>query len=157
MGRGKALVVPQFVSLQNRVSQSLPACPYTVRRERTSPDSSEEEGPEEIMDQVRSHVMPIVRATYPDARSRLIKRAILIRFNDPNDDGVDPSVDLVVALTRKDGDGIWIPNRDYDDWDASHPECHTRLLTAEPKAPAGTAPASSASPRLRSRETRPRR
>jgi hypothetical protein len=98
------------------------------------PDSSEEEGPEEIMDEVRKHVMPIVRETYPDARSRLIKRAILIRFNDPNNDGVDPSVDLVVALTRKDGDGIWIPNRDYDDWDASHPECHTRLLTAEPKA-----------------------
>ena len=69
---------------------------------------------------------------YPDALSRLIKRAILIRFNEPNADGVDPSVDLVVTLTRKEGSGVWIPNRDKDDWDASDPECHTRLLTAEP-------------------------
>jgi hypothetical protein len=98
------------------------------------PDSSDEDGPEAIMDEVRKHVMPLVREVYPDARSRLIKRAILIRFNEPNADGVDPSVDLVVALTRKDADGIWIPNRDYSDWDASDPECHTRLLVAEPKA-----------------------
>lgn len=98
------------------------------------PDSEAEQGPDEIMDELRKHVMGIVREEYPDARSRLIKRAILIRFNDPNADGVDPSVDLVVALTRKEGPGIWIPNRDYDDWDASDPECHTRLLTAEPKS-----------------------
>jgi hypothetical protein len=97
------------------------------------PDSEEEEGPDEIMDAVRKHVMGVVREEYEDARSRLIKRAILIRFNEPNADGVDPSVDLVVALTRKEGAGIWIPNRDYDDWDASDPECHTRLLTAKPK------------------------
>jgi hypothetical protein len=97
------------------------------------PDSEDEEGPEEIMDEVRKHVMGIVREEYPNARSRLIKRAILIRFNEPNADGVDPSVDLVVALTRKEGAGVWIPNRDYNDWDASDPECHTRLLTARPK------------------------
>jgi len=47
---------------------------------------------------------------------------------------VDPSVDLVVALTRKDDDGLWIPNRDSHDWDASDPEEHTRMLTAKPKA-----------------------
>jgi hypothetical protein len=94
------------------------------------PDSDEGEGPEEIVGDVREHVMGIVRETYPDARSRLIKRAILIRFNEPNADGVDPSVDLVVALTRKEADGLWIPNRDEHDWDASDPEEHTRLLTA---------------------------
>lgn len=98
------------------------------------PDSSEGEGPEEIVDDVRAHVMAIVRETYPDARSRLIKRAILIRFNEPNAGGVDPSVDLVVALTRKDAKGLWIPNRDKDDWDASHPEEHTRLLTGDSKS-----------------------
>ena len=97
------------------------------------PDSDEGEGPEEIVDDVRQHVMGIVRETYPNARSRLIKRAILIRFNEPNTDGVDPSVDHVVALTRKDADGLWIPNRDKDGWDASHPEEHTRLLTADGK------------------------
>jgi hypothetical protein len=94
------------------------------------PDSAEDEGPEDIINEVRDHVLPIVRETYPKARSRLIKRAILIRFNEPNTGGVDPSVDLVVALTRKDADGLWIPNRDKDDWDASDPEEHTRLLTA---------------------------
>lgn len=83
---------------------------------------------------MREHVMAIVRETYPGARSRLTKRAILVRFNEPNTDGVDPSVDLVVALTRKDADGLWIPNRDKDDWDASHPEEHTRLLTADGKS-----------------------
>ena len=66
------------------------------------PDSEAEQGPEEIMAAVRDHVMPVVRETYPEAKGRLIKRAILITFNSPNSDGVDPSVDLVVALTRKD-------------------------------------------------------
>lgn len=98
------------------------------------PDSSEGEGPEGIVGEVREHVMEIVRETYPKARSRLIKRAILIRFNGPNTDGVDPSVDLVVALTRKDAAGLWIPNRDKDDWDASHPEEHTRLLIGDGKS-----------------------
>ncbi|MDQ3668905.1 MAG: hypothetical protein M3377_01265 [Actinomycetota bacterium] len=98
------------------------------------PDSATGDGPQEIVDEVRDHVMTIVRETYPDARSRLIKRAILIRFNEPTAEGVDPSVDLVVALTRKDAQGLWIPNRDKDAWDASHPEEHTRLLTADGKS-----------------------
>jgi hypothetical protein len=97
------------------------------------PDSDPDEGPEDIVDDVRQHVMGIVRETYPSARSRLIKRAILIRFNEPNADGVDPSVDLVVALTRKNANGLWIPNRDKDDWDSSDPEEHTRLLTGDRK------------------------
>jgi hypothetical protein len=97
------------------------------------PDSEDQDGPEEIIGEVRDHVMPLVRETYPSAKSRLIKRAILVKFNQPNAEGVDPSVDLVVALTRKDAEGLWIPNRDKDDWDASHPEEHTQLLTAEPK------------------------
>ena len=98
------------------------------------PDSDDQGGPDSVMDEVRQHVMDSVRETYPLARSRLIKRAVLIKFNEPNADGVDPSVDLVVALTRKDAQGLWIPNREYDDWDASDPEEHTRLLTAKPKS-----------------------
>ena len=97
------------------------------------PDSASGGGPEEVVDAARDHVMATVRETYPDARSRLIKRAILIRFNEPTAAGADPSVDLVVALTRKDAEGLWIPNRDEDDWDASHPEEHTRLLTGDSK------------------------
>lgn len=97
------------------------------------PDSDDEGGPAKIVAAVRDHIMPIVRETYPDAEGRLTKRAILIRFKEPNDDEVDPSVDLIVGLTRKDADGIWIPNLDRDKWDASDPEEHTRLLTAKPK------------------------
>jgi hypothetical protein len=91
------------------------------------------EGPDEIMDEVREHVMETVREDYPDARSRLTKRAILIKFKSPTVDGVDPSVDLIVGLYRKDANGLWIPNRDSDGWDASDPICHTDLLTGEPK------------------------
>lgn len=97
------------------------------------PDSADGDGPKEIVDDVRGHLMPLVRKTYPKARSRLIKRAILIRCNEPNAAGVDPSVDLVVALTRRQKKGLWIPNRDKDDWDASDPEEHTSLLAADGK------------------------
>ena len=38
-----------------------------------------------------------------------------------------------MALTRADEPGLWIPNTEKDDWDASDPEEHTRLLTAKPK------------------------
>jgi hypothetical protein len=98
------------------------------------PDSDEHEGPEDVVGRVRDHVMPVVRESYPNARSRLTKRAILIRFHEPDTDGADPSVDLVVALTRKDAPGLWIPNRDRDDWNGSHPEEHTRLLTGGTKS-----------------------
>lgn len=106
------------------------------RRTHTTlgPDSEMGQGPEVIIDQVRKHVMTIVRETYPEARSRLTKRAILIRFNQPNADDIDPSVDLIVALTRKDADGVWIPNVQAGLWDASHPERHTELVTAGPAA-----------------------
>lgn len=86
------------------------------------------------MDAVRDHVMEKVREKYPKARSRLIKRAIEIKFNSPTADGVDPSVDLIVALYRKETKGLWIPNRDKGSWDPSDPICHTELLTAEPKS-----------------------
>ena len=53
-------------------------------------------------------------------------------FNEPLDDGTNPSVDLIVALTRKNGQGLWIPNNETKGWDASHPEYHTKVLTDDP-------------------------
>ena len=38
---------------------------------------------------------------------------------------------MIVALTRKAG-ALWIPNLDQSRWDPSDPECHTRLMTADP-------------------------
>jgi hypothetical protein len=69
-----------------------------------------------------------VREEYPDATYEVCKRAILIEFHEPIDDEQDPSVDLIVALTKAEGDGRWIPNTEAEDWDPSDPEEHTRLL-----------------------------
>lgn len=90
-------------------------------------------GPDDIMDDVRCHVMAEVRKQYPLARSRLTKRAILISFNAPVD-GIDPTVDLIVSLYRMGKSGLWIPNRDTGGWNASDPIFHTEALTADPKA-----------------------
>lgn len=84
-------------------------------------------GPNEIMREVAEFVMRRVREAYPYATHTLTKRAILIEFNEPIDDE-DPSVDLIVALTRQEQPGLWIPNRERDSWDASDPEKHTELL-----------------------------
>lgn len=84
-------------------------------------------GPEAIMRDVAEFVIVRVRNVYRSATYELTKRAILIEFYEPIDDE-DPSVDLIVALTRKDEPGLWIPNRERNSWDASHPEKHTELL-----------------------------
>jgi hypothetical protein len=57
------------------------------------------------------------------------KRAILVEFGEPIDDQ-DPSVDLIVALTRTEESGLWIPNLEAGTWDPSHPEAHTELILA---------------------------
>jgi hypothetical protein len=85
-------------------------------------------GPNEIVGEVAAHVLAGVREDYPDATCRVCKRAILVEFNAPLASGEDPSVDLIVALTRADCPGRWIPNTEAHDWDASDPEEHTRLL-----------------------------
>jgi hypothetical protein len=104
------------------------------------PDSTDKTGPDEIMRRMRDHVMPLVRKKYPKATGKVEgrKRSILIEFHEPlrgteNDKyPVDPTVDLIVGLTRKDAPGIWIPNRTSKSWDPSDPQRHTELLTAGP-------------------------
>jgi hypothetical protein len=83
---------------------------------------------DEIVAEMAEFVLAGVRDEYPDASCDVCKRAILIEFHEPIDDEQDPSVDLIVALTRADGDGRWIPNTEAHDWDASDPEKHTELL-----------------------------
>jgi hypothetical protein len=90
-------------------------------------------GPSEIVEQMREWLREELKEQYPNIRFRVTKRAIKITFNEPLPGGTDPTADLVVALTRKEPQpGLWIPNRDRERWDASHPERHTELMRAEP-------------------------
>jgi hypothetical protein len=98
------------------------------------PDSPTQEGPSSIVEQVRSHLELRVRNKYPNTTLDLTKRAILISFHEPLPSGEDPTVDLIVALERRDQPGLWIPNTEAARWDPSHPEKHTQLLNAEPKS-----------------------
>lgn len=92
-------------------------------------------GPEEVVQRIRNVARDVLKEEHPRLTTDLTKRAVKFEFHDPlgaGDGAADPSVDLIVALTRKDADGLWIPNRDTQGWDASHPEHHTKLLTDPP-------------------------
>lgn len=91
-------------------------------------------GPNAIVQLMVDHITGKVQAEYPAARLRVTKRAILITFHSPLANREDPSVDLVVSLSRRLANGLWIPDTERRRWDPSDPEEHTRLLTAEPKA-----------------------
>jgi hypothetical protein len=112
--------------------------------------------PDDIVHEMADHVIERVLEDYSDATCEVCKRAILIEFNEPLDDEQDPSVDLIVALTRADGDGRWIPNTEAHDWDASDPEEHTRCSTDRTLPHGFTGLASSVSPRLPSSRMRRR-
>jgi hypothetical protein len=96
------------------------------------PDSDAGHGPEDVMRQMGEFVCRELREQYSKITFELTKRAILFSFAEAIDDG-DPTVDLVICLTRREQPGYWIPNRDRGRWDASDPEKHTALMTAPPK------------------------
>jgi hypothetical protein len=62
------------------------------------------------MRELAEFVCDELRADFPKITYELTKRAILFEFHEPMDDE-DPSVDLVVCLTRREEPGFWIPNR----------------------------------------------
>jgi hypothetical protein len=92
-------------------------------------------GPEEFIQAFAAFIVPELRAAgYPKAEVDLTgNRALRFVFNSAVDfdelGPVDPQVDLILGLTRRDGEGLWIPNRRKAGWDASHPERHTELMT----------------------------
>ena len=88
-------------------------------------------GPAGIMEAVRSEARDRLKILYPDLTTHIKKRSIKFIFHDPLPNGTDPPVDLIVGLNR-DGEGIWIPNKDRSRWDPSDPQRHTDLLTAGP-------------------------
>ena len=97
---------------------------------KLGPDG-EEEGPNQLVEEVRQFLRDRLKEDHPDMRFRVTKRAIKVSFNETLGDGTDPSVDLIVALTRK-AQGLWIPNTETKVWDASDPEYHTKVLTEDP-------------------------
>ncbi len=90
----------------------------------------EGEGPSAVVGAVRDHLEPRIRATYSKAKAVVTKHAIKVTFDEPVTVDEDPSVDLIVGLTRAEDDALWIPNTENNDWDPSDPEQHTKLLTS---------------------------
>ena len=90
------------------------------------------EGPGAVVDELVGLVGEGIVADYPHATVETHKRGLLVSFNEPLKKQ-DPSVDMIVALTRKDADGLWIPNLETGKWDPSHPEKHTELFTSGSK------------------------
>ena len=58
-------------------------------------------GPLEIVEEVRAFLRKEMKIEHPDIVFYITKRAIKITFNEPLADGTDPTVELIVALTRK--------------------------------------------------------
>jgi hypothetical protein len=87
--------------------------------------------PNGIVTEMCALLGPEVRKTYPNARCHTSKRGPKMLFGAPLK-SQNPTVDLVVALDRRDAAGLWIPHLEKRQWDASHPEQHVRLLNAEP-------------------------
>lgn len=96
----------------------------------------EDVGPRQIVEEVRQLLREELAPKHPNIKFRVTKRAIKVAYHEPIavERGGDPNVDLIVALTRRDEPGLWIPNVEQDRWDPSHPEHHTKLLTADPKS-----------------------
>jgi hypothetical protein len=87
-------------------------------------------GPRVIVEEMARFIHGELKDDFPGLTYEVGKRAIKFTFNDLVK-GQDPYVDLIVGLTRADGEGIWIPRLTDNSWDASDPEEHTRLLTSD--------------------------
>jgi hypothetical protein len=92
-------------------------------------------GPESFIQSFAEYILPRVReAGYPQVTiDRSGNRALKFDFHDPVDfdslGEIDPSVDLIIGLERRDAPGVWIPNRRRKGWDPAHPQQHTYLMT----------------------------
>lgn len=95
---------------------------------RLGPDGGNE-SPQNVVEDLCKFIGPIVREAYPKAKINTSKRGPMVTFAAPVNDQ-NPTVDLVVALTRKEGEGLWIPNLAKDTWEPSDPEAHVLLLNS---------------------------
>jgi hypothetical protein len=90
--------------------------------------------PGPMLESFRDWILPSLRREYPAVTCEITKRALLFEFGETLElEGgvrVDPSVDLIVALDRRDRPGLWIPNTERPGWDPSHPQRHTELFVS---------------------------
>jgi hypothetical protein len=98
------------------------------------PDAPENKGPEDFIWMFSEFILPRLRRKYPAAEVNLDgNRAIKFELNETVDfddwGPVDPFVELIVGLERRDAPGIWIPNRREQGWDPADPQHHTYLMT----------------------------
>ena len=88
--------------------------------------------PRPLMESFRDWILPRLRRDYPDVTCQITKRALLFEFHETleleHGERTDPSVDLIVALERRNGPGLWIPNTERPGWDPSDPQRHTELF-----------------------------
>jgi hypothetical protein len=88
--------------------------------------------PRPMMESFRDWILPRLRREFPDVSCEITKRALLFEFHETLEfDGdlrTDPSVNLIVALERRDAARLWIPNTERPGWDPSHPQRHTELF-----------------------------
>jgi len=85
-----------------------------------------------LLESFRDWILPQLRRHYPNVTCEITKRALLFEFHETLafEDGLqtDPSIDLIVALDRRNASGLWIPNTEQTRWDPSHPQRHTELF-----------------------------
>jgi hypothetical protein len=88
--------------------------------------------PAAMLESFRDWILPQLREFYRNATCEITKRALLFEFHQPlTFEGgivVDPSVDLIIGLDRRDAPGLWIPNTERPGWDPSDPQRHTELF-----------------------------
>ncbi|MFK0173965.1 hypothetical protein ACIQU5_34830 [Streptomyces sp. NPDC090306] len=99
----------------------------------------EGEAPHVVTDELIAFIGPRLRdpegtTFYPKARVCKSRRGLKIHFGAPVN-GTDVTVDLIVALSRREGRGLWIPDLDRAPgskaaWSASDPRGHVELLTS---------------------------
>ncbi|MEU2367608.1 hypothetical protein [Streptomyces pseudogriseolus] len=109
-----------------------------VRHPELGPDG-EGEAPHTITDELVAFIGPKLRdsertPSYPKARVYKSRRGLKIHFGAPVN-GTDVTVDLIVALRRREGRGLWIPDLERapdsnNAWSASDPQGHVELLTS---------------------------
>lgn len=87
-------------------------------------------GPLELQERAAGAIRDRLSDAYDGLRIefRDRKRSILVRFRDPIRAGLpDFTADVITAIDNPNDAGLFIPN--YNSWDRSHPEAHTRLIT----------------------------